>query len=374
MKTFLMIVGGVVIGGVLLLVIAGVAIWLYVRMKLGSLKGMLEKFADQMKMAGAVPPFRIELEPAAPGTWSNDKVEAISSVLEERGFVRAGDFRVDPIPAGLHVRLLANEDQGVQAAIYEHGQAGVWLDLVTRYHDGRVQTTSSVRDHLMDSMPGKTIKFHEGSETDWLVEEHLGKRPVGEWRRVATTELPELFQRVYGEEMDWRGSRGGPTAEEIKRISDRDGGEATPEMIDTIRQAWQMAFHDHRTGQLREAFFGKDSLSTGDDDSWLFVYDGMSVSEVDDAIDEVHDLLGLDRRDAPGDDEDEDERESRFAAELADRVAAVGARAAFAEAVAKCLGTGGFEKTKSIDSPVAADLYRLPESVGDDDDDLDGDE
>ncbi len=366
MKTFLMIVGGIVVGGLLALLIAVALIGFYLRRKMGTLREMLTKFADQMQFVEMVPPFRVELVPLHDAAWSGGQIDEITGVLEQRGFERAGDFQVNPIPAGLKLRLLANESQGIQAAIYNHGQAGVWIDLVTRYRDGRVQTTSSMRDHLMDSMPSKTIHFHEGAEPGWLLEEHLGKRPVGDWLRVGVDELPDLFQRVYGEEMDWRGERGGPTHAEIARIAERDGTDLPTEMADAIRDAWQTAFHDHRSRQLCEAFGQFRTLSPDDIAEGVIIYNGMPISVIGDSLDSLRYLFetGPDEDDA----EEDGSREERLARELADRVAEVGARAAFAELTRDWLGRSGFDRLATVESPLPADLYRLPEDDGDTDD------
>lgn len=371
MKTFLMIVGGIVVGGLLAMVLAVFLISFYLRRKLGSLKEMLTKFADQMQFVEMVPPFRVDLVPLGDPTWSAGQVDEITAVLEQRGFERAGDFQVNPIPAGLQLRLLANEAQGVQSAIYNHGQAGVWIDLVTRYRDGRVVTTSSMRDHLMDSMPTKTIHFHEGAEPGWLLEEHLGKRAVGDWLRVSVAELPDLFQRVYGEEMDWRGERGGPTVEEISRIAERDGTDLPTEMADAIREAWQTAFHEHRTRQLREAFAEVRTVSPADIETGVLIYNGMPVSVIGDALDTLRYLFEPGPDDDDG--EDDDAREERLARELADRVAEVGARTAFAQLTGDWLGRNGFRLVATVESPLPADLYRLPDE-DEDTDDSDDDE
>lgn len=372
MKTFLMVVGGIVVGGILLLVIGGLIISFYLRSKLGSLKNLLEKFADQVKFAAAVPPFRVTLHPVATGEWSNLKVAEMSGALESRGFVSAGDFRVEPIPAGLHLRLLANESQGVYAAVYEHGQAGIWVDLVTAYRDGRVHTTASLKDHLMDSMPNKTIRFHEGAEAGWLLDEHLSKRPVGDWLRVKADELPDRFVTKYAEEMEWRGMRGGPTEDEIRRVSARDGNEATPEIVHAIRDAWQSAFHAHRAEELKSQFRGMRVLPEEEETSeteWLIVYDGMPVSLVGDAVESLRYVFDMESENEDAEDSDSDEdRETRAAQHLADQVAQNGARSAFAEATRAYLGRQGFDKRGTIASPLAADLYHLPESDGEDDD------
>jgi len=369
MKTFLMIVGGIVVGGLLSLLVAGFLMGFYLRRKMGSLREVLTKLVDQMQFVEMVPPFRVELERLTDPAWSRGQLDEITAVLEQRGFERAGDFQVNPIPAGLRLRLLANEAQGVHAAVYDHGQTGVWLDLITAYRDGRVLTTASMRDHLMDAMPNKKILFYEGAETGWLLDEHLAKRPVGDWIRVTASELPDRFLTKYAEEMDWRGERGGPTVEEIARIAERDGTDLPTEMADAIRDAWQTAFHEHRTRQLREAFGHFRELSPDDMENGALIYNGMPVYVIAEALESLRYLF------EPGPDEDDGDidydREERQARELADRVAAVGARAAFAELTRDWLGRSGFERLATVESPLPADLYRLPDEDGaaDDEDD-----
>jgi hypothetical protein len=362
MQTFLMIVGGFVVGLILFLVATIVALRFFVRSKLGQLKDVIERLVADASIA--VPPFRLKLTPLSPGAWQDKRVATLAGELGVRGFESAGDFVADLTPLELNVRLLAHRDLGMQAAIYAHPQAGVWIDLVTRYSDGRVVCDSSLRDHLMESMPQKQIRFHPAASANEVYEQHVALRPPGDWRHVSAENIPSLFEAIYAEEMEWRGARGGPTPAEIARVSERDGTAVTQELIDTIRGRWQAAFHEHRLTQLRDAVTRDgtwddrelDSLS----DRLLFVYDGMPVSAVGEALESIRYVF----EEPLADLDDETAREERHAREVADQVTTVGARVAFRELSQLYLGQDGFEFHKSLEDPIPADLYLLPEGDG----------
>jgi hypothetical protein len=370
MQTFLMIVGGLVVGLLLFLVGTIIALRLFVGSKLKMIKEVLERLAADASTA--VPPFQLKLTPLPEGASQDERVSTLAQELQIRGFESAGDFVADLTPLELNVRLLAQRDLGMQAAIYSHPQAGVWVDLVTRYTDGRVVCDTSLRDHLMESMPKKQIRFHPAASASEVYEQHVALRPPGDWRHIPTADLPSLFESIYAEELEWRGSRGGPTPEEIARVSERDGTTVTQEMIDTIRGRWQEAFHEHRLSQLREAVIQDGTFRDHEldqlGDRLLFIYDGMPVSAVGDALESVRDFL-----EAPLDDvDDEAARQERHAREVADQVTTVGARVAFRELSTPYLGKEGFQFRTALPAPLPADLYLLPE--GDPADEDDGDD
>lgn len=363
MKTFLIVIAGVFVAFVLFVVVAIVALRFFLMSKLAKFRDAIEQLTQQMGMA-EIPPFAMSLKPLRGGEWANDRVAEISGDLQERGFESAGDFQATPFPADLKVRLLTNVDQGMQAAIYEHPVAGVWLEVVTRYGDGRVVCDSSCRDHLMDSMPQKTIRFHEGAGGAEVVDAHLAARPTGDWRRIAPQDLPALFEAIYAEEMEWRGSRGGPTAEEIGRITERDGKPATPDVVDLIRQQWQTQFHAHRITGLREALRDSGTVGAGEweriSERLLFVYDGMPVSQVGEAVDSLRELFEENDEDAGADDDLHEEEDARRATELADKVESAGARRAFADVTRMWIGKRGFVLFRTVDDPIPADAYVQP--------------
>jgi hypothetical protein len=367
MKTFLIVVAGMFAALVLFVVVVIVALRFFVMSKLAKFRDAIEKMGAQLA-AGAIPPFAMKLKPLPEGSWTNERMVELSAGLEQRGFASAGDFLATPFPVELKLRLLAHPALGMQAAIYEHPAAGVWMDLVTRYGDGRVVCDSSCRDHLMDSMPQKSIRFHEGADVATVYEAHVSQRHNAPWREIPLKELPQLFETIYGEEMEWRGSRGGPTAEEIGRVSERDGNPATPEIVEAIRGQWQSAFHEHRTHGLREALRDGGGLDAREgervSDRLVFVYDGQPVPTVGELVESIREHFENPPEVNECEDEDDDRyetEESRRATEVADRVAAVGARRAFAEITREWQGRKGFRLYRAVDDPIPADAYLLPE-------------
>lgn len=364
MKTFLIVVAGMFAALVLFVVVVGVLLRFFLMSKLAKFREAIEQMGQQIA-AGAVPPFRLVLKPLPRGVWKTERVAELSAGLQQQGFAVAGDFQASNFPIDLKIQLLAHPELGMQAAIYEHPQAGVWVDIVTRYSDGRVVCDSSVRDHLMDSMPQKTIRFHEGADATTVCAAHLAQRPDGPWRKIPLKELPDLFERIYAEELEWRGSRGGPTAEEIGRVSERDGNVATPEIVDAIRSQWQFAFHQHREEMLREGLRDAGGLDAREWDRvstrLAFIYDGMPVPVAGESLDSVRDAFDTDQEDDDEDyDDDYEQEQARRATELADRVAAVGTRQAFRELTREWLGRRGYTLYRTVDDPVPADVYLMP--------------
>jgi hypothetical protein len=101
-----------------------------------------------------------------------------------------------------------------------------------------------------------------------------------------------------------------------------------------------------------------------------FLYDGLPVSNVGELIESLRDWFETSSEQDDDDDERYEEEEARRATELADRVAAVGAREAFKELTRPWLGRQGFSLYRTVDDPIPADVYLMPE--GDEGDHLAG--
>ena len=93
MQTFLMIVGGLVVGLILFLVGTIIALRLFVGSKLKMIKEVLERLAADASTA--VPPFQLKLTPLPEGASQDERVSTLAQELQIRGFESAGDFVAD---------------------------------------------------------------------------------------------------------------------------------------------------------------------------------------------------------------------------------------------------------------------------------------
>ncbi len=372
MKTFLIVVAGMFAALVLFVVVVIVALRFFVMSKLAKLRDAFEKMGTQLA-AGAVPPFAMTLKSLPEGSWNNERVAELSSGLEQRGFATAGDFLATPFPVPLKLRLLAHPALGMQAAIYEHPAAGVWLDLVTRYGDGRVVCDSSCRDHLMDSMPQKSIRFHEGADTSTVYEAHVAQTS----RRPLAADSPEGTAAVVRAHLPGRDgmarlARGADRGRDRARVrAGRQPGDARnrrrnpPTMAVRVprvsgQRPARGAARWRRSGCTR---MGARRESSGVRVRWPTGADRRRTCPIDPrAFRESAGRLWTRRRRDGDEDEDRYEAEqSRRATEVADRVAAVGARRAFAEITREWQGRKGFQLYRTVDDPIPADVYLLPE-------------
>ena len=146
------------------------------------------------------------------------KPEASSSVslLERRGFERAGSFDVNEMK-GVKLHLLVKPAESTVAVVYEHVKAGVWADVSTRYEDGTSFTvTSAPAGHGLDKQPGHVSVAAPRQPAPMLAVRLLRERPAGAMRQISALEFPGVFCQAYADSMAWRKNKG-LSAEEVRR-------------------------------------------------------------------------------------------------------------------------------------------------------------
>src|SRR4029450_6659352 len=123
-----------------------------------------------------VPPFRVKLKKVDRPTWAErDQIEFLAGPLRKTGFVDLGLFDVTPSPVRL-LALASAKDQ-IYAAINQHPQSGVYLDLVTAYEDGTFCTyTTTKQAGLLDQPEFKAIKSFPELAADELLRRFLFRR------------------------------------------------------------------------------------------------------------------------------------------------------------------------------------------------------
>lgn len=265
MQTFLIVVAAVVVG--LLIVVAIVFFWL--KLKLKKLARGITAAVGALQ--GGVPPFRISLEPVEGHSWSAaDALGSVTRALESCGYVPADDYAI-PEMEGVHVRGLAHSGVNAVAAVYEHPQAGLVVDLV-RLHTDRVNVlVSNGPESGLEEPPNKIVhrtnvnlgNQDEVNEAILRMHEKLlqlsaGHQPVQVVRRL----FPMIFTTAYAAEMDWRIKRGGVSAEEVRGAA-AAGGQEPPDdsAVELVRMGWQHAIDEHISGEVRQAFMAQASDS-----------------------------------------------------------------------------------------------------------------
>ena len=240
LKTFLAVVGALAI----LFILAVVAMVVWLRWKVGRMArqivGTMENANGAAAKASSVPPFRISLWPFSTSEWDEPgEVEEIAAPLREAQFTEVGTFLVRP--GSLRLAAFCHPRERAFAVVYEHPQAGRWVDLVSYYEDGSSITYTTSPDTMMDRPEKKPIHHLDGFGADELLRTFLRERPHKPLRPVSPQQFQENFERAYAEDMDWRIARGGPTEDEIRRSVERKGKQCTPELVQAVRGSWAAA-------------------------------------------------------------------------------------------------------------------------------------
>lgn len=170
--------------------------------------------------AMAAQPDEIHLSRVGSQAWSNAVgAEALARPLLDEGFNDAGTCTVTEMP-GVVLRMLANGRESFYAVIYEHPQAGQWMDLVTRYQDGTSSTFTSCKPTGLAQRPGHPNVHVPGAKPLALLERARKERPQAPMQHAAVDAAMAVFERAYAEETAWRKGRG-VSLEEIGEVASR---------------------------------------------------------------------------------------------------------------------------------------------------------
>lgn len=240
MKIFLLAVAGAMAG--LILLIALGRLWLKRRLRrLGAALG-------QLAAGSGVPPFRVTLMPVTGADVFEDgaAVDAATRSLEGTGYRRLDDFEIPELENVL-VRGFWHAEHGAFAALVEHPQAGVFVDVVALFTDRSLLTVSSGPETGLERPqraprlcvalpgPGEVQRLHERLVAEI---ETSGRTPIP----TAPEQFTLAFEGAYRMEQDWRIARGGPTADEVRRAAVA-GGQAPPDdaTVAQVQATWRRA-------------------------------------------------------------------------------------------------------------------------------------
>jgi hypothetical protein len=206
---------------VLGLAAAAIALWPIARRRLmpAVLRGAVTSVAkDISDRSLAKLPDQIHLARRTDQVWKDRAAEAaLAEPLVDAGFEDAGTFVIDEMP-GVLCRLLVHPADAIAAAIHEHPKAGLWLELVTRYHDGTTATFKNRRPSGIDPRPGHLVTCVPGAGSLALLERVRAERPLKTLTPISAATYPRTFEAGYAEHMSWRKSHG-VSAREIAQVA-----------------------------------------------------------------------------------------------------------------------------------------------------------
>jgi len=305
----------------------------------------LRKFLAGLSGIGAAEtPDRIHLKGVAANQWNHRReVQHIETILRANGYSDAGSFTVPELPDILLMGFVRTKDQSV-AVIYEHAQLPApWLDLVLVREDKTGFTVSSApQGDELDHMPGQKKVYLKGASPEEIIRRFDADRPnEGPAKRVNVEDFQQVFEEAYAQEMDWRNSRGGPTAEEIGRVAEAMGQPASPEMIQATKEIMEgpalRQFEERLIDEFRRIHSPNESHWNDVASGLVIIHDNLSLARVENIFFEH--ALGNDS-----------------GGELPD-IASLNARAAFRK-LDKEVGRGAvFQFLGSVEKPGAADFY-----------------
>ena len=363
MKTFLIVVAGVVVG---LSILAGLAL-LWLKRKF---RGLGEAIAS-LAQASDVPPFRISLAPESDAAWSDaEAVAATTRSFEAAGYQPAGDFRV-PEMEGVALRAFWHPQLATFAALTDHPEAPLFVDLVRLFRDHTVLTVTTAPDSGLD-MPQHLTRVRSELdptelETIGRLHEQLVEHSEGREGVLKQAEsFAQVFVQLHALEMDTLIARGGPSREEILRIAALGEMEPPEEnAICLVQTGWRTAIEMFVDQQAQEAFLAHGNISAAE---WERQREELTIVHEQrprgDVIDELSGVLA-EALSGPNADDDADDRvyddaRERVAACFEERSIREGFRAALDLFPEKMR----YQPLGSIDRPWPADFYTVPDLYG----------
>lgn len=336
-----------VLGIILLAIVAAVGVALLIlAWKVRSGIGKLKRFAEEMTHAAPpVAPPRIHLVSLEGEAWTDPaEVDRLADPLPALGFDPVGVYAVEEM-AGLTVAAWVHPERRVTAVVYEHPQAGVWLDLVTRYRDGRRLTYANTKTGSgVDHAPGHIVERYPGLGTVELFHRHVAQRDDGEFEPVSAVAFVERFEHAYADEMDWRNARGGTSIEEIRAIAEAMGQSCDESVLTAVRTVEARRAAEALNETLLERFLAESSLSAGE---WERLRERVVVIHDRTTEDMVLEIF------AESDDEGMDEPTLLDFSELTPRIAFARRNQLLPEAKQ-------YRKIGTVQGPVEADVYAGP--------------
>ncbi len=337
-----------VLGGLFLLIILGIVVVVLV------LRRQLRKFGQSLAdMTSLTPPAELNLQPEENPPWSNGKiVRKHADALLLHGFQDEGSFCTQEM-TNLFIQGFVHPTRNLFAAVYDHPQGGIVVDIVQKTLDGRTLTLSNTtQGEELDSMDGKkSIRLKDATVdqlmTAWQVDKLRGDNlpaPPGSFK--------ECFEAAYREEMQWRIARGGQTPEEIHRIALASGDQYSSEIEEMTFQLQRRQANSQLHEILTEKYLKESGVSAFD---WQSEQQRLTIIHDNLTREEVEELLSVVEEDR------EECFQDRYDRVLSFELPEMPARDAFAAVNATFPDHLQFKMKWQCDEPIAADYYLEPE-------------
>jgi hypothetical protein len=339
--------------------ILGLLILLGILFVVWKVRKAVSGFAEQiseMQMPIALPA-RIHAQRREKLVWDDEgTANELLQPLWKLGFEDAGFFEIAEMP-GVKVRGLARPSETLWAVLYEHPQAGVWMDFVTRYADGEttigsLTTSNAPQGDELEHRPQHDKIYDKSLDTEGLYQRHLAARRTDvQWQPVVPQNFQAEFERAYADEMDWRHARGGVTESEIRAIALKTGQEVTDDSIKLLRQANEAQAASALSDAVREKFLEQTSMPAAE---WERLRDRLII---------VHDRLSADTVSGEFqawafDEETEADDEGEEAIKYPEHLTA---RQGFEYLNSTLPAPRRFEKIAELNEPVPAEIWRVPD-------------
>jgi ankyrin repeat protein len=152
-------------------------------------------------------PATVRLKPRRRLEWDDpDEIDEATQQIESLGFERVGDFSIKELPCRLRAFCQANTS--TFAVVYEHDEAGVWVDFVTCYQEGGTATfTNAPAGQEQPHQPGHFKVYAVELEPKDLYQKMLCERPAGELLTIRAKDFAPIFEQRYADSIRWHQSR-----------------------------------------------------------------------------------------------------------------------------------------------------------------------
>jgi len=171
-----------------------------------------------------VPPPRVTLAAARPGSAHARDIRRYARDLEARGFTRIGTFRPEPM-RGIILTAFVQPHESLCTIVYTHSVLGSFVDVVARSESGKSFTvTSAPAGQQLDQRDGHEKLFDRDMNIGRMIDLVKQRRPDGPPVSWSHGDFTRMFETAYAEEMDWRAGRGGVTSAEVRRTAEAMGG------------------------------------------------------------------------------------------------------------------------------------------------------
>jgi len=268
---------------VALLVLVVVGLW---ALRLLARGWLARRIAAQAAAPGNGIAARITLVPTD-RAWRQSGTEGLIDALRAAGFVEIDRYDVPE----MHVMRLwggMHPEDGIAAAVYDHGSVPPFYDLVRVYDDYGTSTITTNPVHDPSNLPPNCTCIADPTLTPASALVVLREQPARAGViRVDARNFVDVFTELYARSIDHILGKGMPDAKKMREVGQRVAeatGVPMPELDDAQMDLAVELQRVSRLAALQEAIVDRFAKSGGvSADEWMRLRDRVMV---------VHDLLG----------------------------------------------------------------------------------